>query len=199
MRFSGDLGEEALHHVESGSRVRGEVQVETGMGFEPALYRRRLMGGIVVDDQIESEIGWGLLVDQLGKAQKLAVAPIKDVMHMTLHEKPPKATQSRVRSPGGATDHEELERLVGDRNAPHCCRNPFGRQPIALASNTIRARQTTLYLALRAEVEPATQRLTRGDLPPVHSGGIVNLGGEPNYLGISCELAISASRRARHV
>src|SRR6266404_4769310 len=42
---SGDLGEEALNHVEPGRRGRGEVQVEARMRLEPALYGRRLMGG----------------------------------------------------------------------------------------------------------------------------------------------------------
>ena len=37
---SGDLGEEALHHVEPGSRGRREVQMEARMRLEPALYGR---------------------------------------------------------------------------------------------------------------------------------------------------------------
>jgi hypothetical protein len=53
MRFRG--GEEALNHVEPGSRGRREVQMKARMGLEPALYGRRLVGGIVVDDQVEIE------------------------------------------------------------------------------------------------------------------------------------------------
>ena len=72
--FSGDLGEEPLDHVEPGSRGRREVQMEAGMGFEPALYGRRLMGGVVVNDEMEIETGGGLLVDQSEKAQELAMS-----------------------------------------------------------------------------------------------------------------------------
>ena len=57
--FSGDLGEEALDHVEPGSRGLREVQMEAGMGFEPALYGRRLMRGIIVNDEMEIETGGG--------------------------------------------------------------------------------------------------------------------------------------------
>ena len=49
------------------------MQVETGMGFEPALYRRGLMGGIVIHDQMEVEIGRGLMIDQLEKTQELSM------------------------------------------------------------------------------------------------------------------------------
>jgi len=62
--FSGDVGEEPLDHVDPGSRGRREVQMEAGMGLEPSLYARRLMRGIVVNDEMEIETGGGLLVDQ---------------------------------------------------------------------------------------------------------------------------------------
>jgi hypothetical protein len=71
MRFRG--GEEALNHVEPGSRGRREVQMEARMGLEPALYGRRLVGGIVVDDQVEIETGRGSMIDQLEKAQELSM------------------------------------------------------------------------------------------------------------------------------
>ena len=66
--------EEPFDHVEPGSRSRREVQMEAGMGFEPALYGRRLMRGIVVNDQMEIEIGGRLLVDQSEKAQEFAMS-----------------------------------------------------------------------------------------------------------------------------
>ena len=72
--LSGDLGEEALDHVEPGSRGRREVQMEAGMGFEPALYGRSLMRGIIVNDEMEIETGGRLLVDQSEKAQELAMS-----------------------------------------------------------------------------------------------------------------------------
>ena len=67
---SRDLGEEALNHVEPGGRGRREVQMEAGMRLEPALYGRGLVSGIVVDHQMEIEIGRGLMIDQPEKAQK---------------------------------------------------------------------------------------------------------------------------------
>ena len=73
-RSNFERGEEAFDHVEPGSRGRREVQVEAGMRLEPALYRRGLMGGIVVDDEMEIETGGGLLVDQFEKAQELAMS-----------------------------------------------------------------------------------------------------------------------------
>src|SRR5439155_9982346 len=44
------------------------------MGFEPALYSRSLMRGIIVNDEMEIETGGGLLVDQSEKAQELAMS-----------------------------------------------------------------------------------------------------------------------------
>ena len=70
---SGDLGEEALDHVEPGSRGRREVKVETRMGLEPALHGRGFMGGVVVNHEMKVETLWGLLIDQLEKAQELAM------------------------------------------------------------------------------------------------------------------------------
>jgi hypothetical protein len=43
------------------------------MHLEPALYCRGLVSGIVVDDQMQVEIGGGLLIDLLEKAQKLSI------------------------------------------------------------------------------------------------------------------------------
>src|SRR5262245_66565972 len=47
--------------------------MKAGMRFEPALYGRGLMSGIVVNDQVKVEIGRGLLVDQLEKTQEFSV------------------------------------------------------------------------------------------------------------------------------
>jgi transposase len=71
---AGDLGEEPLDHVEPGRRGGREVQVKAGMRLEPALYGGGLMGGVIVDDEMEVEIGRGLLIDQLQETQELAVA-----------------------------------------------------------------------------------------------------------------------------
>src|SRR6201993_2240044 len=71
--FAGDLGKEALHHIEPGRRGRREVEMEARMRLEPALHAGGLVGGIVVDDQVKVEIGRGLLIDEFEKAQELAV------------------------------------------------------------------------------------------------------------------------------
>ncbi len=72
--LSGDLGEEALDHVEPGRRGRCEVQMEARMFLEPTLHGRGLMGGIVIDNQMQIETGRGLLIDHLEKAQELSVS-----------------------------------------------------------------------------------------------------------------------------
>ena len=55
MRLLGDLGKEALDHVEPRGRSRREVQVKARMPLEPAFTAGVLVGGIVVDDQMQVE------------------------------------------------------------------------------------------------------------------------------------------------
>ena len=56
---SGDLGKEALDHVEPGRRGRGEVDVEAWVFFQPPFDRWCLVGGVVVDDQVNDRAGFG--------------------------------------------------------------------------------------------------------------------------------------------
>src|SRR5258708_38049276 len=49
------------------------MQVEARMHLEPALYCRGLVSGTVVDDQMQVEIGGGLLIDLLEKVEKLSM------------------------------------------------------------------------------------------------------------------------------
>src|SRR2546423_1478825 len=86
--LSGDLGKKALDHVEPGTRGRRKVQMEAGMRF-PALHGRGLVGGIVIDDEMEIETSWGLLVEQFEKPQELA-------MPMTRHASPNDTTVEHV-------------------------------------------------------------------------------------------------------
>jgi hypothetical protein len=44
---SGDLGEEALEHVEPGSRGWREVQMKAGMRFDPVLHGRGFVSGVL--------------------------------------------------------------------------------------------------------------------------------------------------------
>ena len=48
-----DVAEEPLHHVQPRGRGRGEMHLETRVLGEPALYGRMLVGGVVVDDQMQ--------------------------------------------------------------------------------------------------------------------------------------------------
>jgi len=48
--FAGDLGEEALDHIEPGRRRRNEVEMKALVRFEPALDPGGFVRGVVVDD-----------------------------------------------------------------------------------------------------------------------------------------------------
>jgi len=50
------------------------MQMEARVGLEPTVHGRCFMSGIIVDNQMEVEIGRGVMVDQLQKAQELAVS-----------------------------------------------------------------------------------------------------------------------------
>src|SRR5260221_11186321 len=71
--LSGDLGKEALDHVEPRAGSGREVQVKGRMPLEPAFYRGGLVGGIIVDDEMQFEIGLGTFVDGLEAAEELAM------------------------------------------------------------------------------------------------------------------------------
>ena len=49
----GDLGEEALHKVQPGRAGGHEVQLEAGMIFQAGLNLRRLVGGVVIENQVD--------------------------------------------------------------------------------------------------------------------------------------------------
>ena len=72
--LSGDLGKEPLDHVEPRARSRREVQMEARMPREPALYRGSLVGGIIVDDEMQVEMRRRALIDGLKEAEELAMA-----------------------------------------------------------------------------------------------------------------------------
>ena len=67
----GQLGEEAFDRVEPGGRGRGEVEVEPRMPFEPGAHLGMLVRGVVVDDQMQVELGRGLAVDLVEEADEL--------------------------------------------------------------------------------------------------------------------------------
>src|SRR5208337_1697374 len=69
--FFGQRREPALDQVKPGSAGRREVQVEAGMPQQPALDRRGLVGGVVIDDQMEFAPARYSVVDGLEKLAKL--------------------------------------------------------------------------------------------------------------------------------
>ena len=50
------------------------MHVKAGVLFEPSRDRRVLMGGVIVGDDVDVEIGRGLLIDGFEKGQPLLVA-----------------------------------------------------------------------------------------------------------------------------
>ena len=73
--LSGDFGEEPLDEVESGAGRRREVQDEAFMSCQPAFHGRCLVGGIVVEDQMQIEMGGDLAIDLLEEGQELVCWP----------------------------------------------------------------------------------------------------------------------------
>ena len=69
--LSGDFGEEPLDEVEPGAGRRREVQDKVFVSCQPALHGRCLVGGVVVEDQMQIEMGGGLAIDLLEEGQEL--------------------------------------------------------------------------------------------------------------------------------
>jgi hypothetical protein len=61
--LASDLGEQTLNQIEPGRGCRGEVQLEARMALEPTLHGRRLVCGVIVEDQVEVETRQRLFVD----------------------------------------------------------------------------------------------------------------------------------------
>src|ERR1700738_2325245 len=52
------------------------MHVEAGMAVEPAGDRGMLMGGIIVGNDVDWEIGWGLVIDGFEEGQPLLMASL---------------------------------------------------------------------------------------------------------------------------
>jgi hypothetical protein len=65
------LGEEALDEVQPAGAGRCEVKVKARMRSKPALHGLGLVGGVVVEDQVDVELGRDLLVDPLQELLEL--------------------------------------------------------------------------------------------------------------------------------
>ena len=69
--LSGDFGEEPLDEVEPGARRRREMQDEAFVSCQPAFHGRCFVGGVVVEDQMQIEMGGGLAINLLEEGQEL--------------------------------------------------------------------------------------------------------------------------------
>ena len=67
-------GEQALNGVDSGRVGRGEVDVEMCGASEPTLHCLGLVGGVVVEGQVQVELSRDLPVDQPQEADELGGA-----------------------------------------------------------------------------------------------------------------------------
>jgi hypothetical protein len=63
--LSGDFGEEPLDEIEPGAGRRREVRDKAFVSCQPALHGRCLVGGVVVEDQMQIEMGRGLAINLL--------------------------------------------------------------------------------------------------------------------------------------
>jgi hypothetical protein len=71
---SGQDSIEAFHPVQPRCACRGKVQVEKGVFCEPGSDLGVLMGGVIVDDQVQLAIRWRLRVDLLEESQPFLMA-----------------------------------------------------------------------------------------------------------------------------
>ncbi len=69
--LSGDFGEETFDHVEPGAGCRREVQLEAPMSCQPVLHGRRFVGGVIIEDQMQIEMGGRLSIDLFEESQEL--------------------------------------------------------------------------------------------------------------------------------
>lgn len=90
------FGEEALDGVEPGKRGRGEVDGEALMAVEPGTHLVVLMGGVIVEDDVDGLVDRHLGVNGVEKADELLVA-------MALH----------VATDDGAVEHIESSNKRG--------------------------------------------------------------------------------------
>jgi hypothetical protein len=71
--LSGDFGEEPLDEVEPGARRRREMQDEAFVSRQPAFHGRCFVGGVVVEDQMQIEMGGGLAINQSGGSRMVSI------------------------------------------------------------------------------------------------------------------------------
>src|SRR5665647_2465589 len=80
----GQLGEPALDEVQPRGAGGGEVQREARMGEQPAPHRRGLVGGVVVEDEVDLKVGRDLTLERCQEALELdrAMAGVRRADHL---------------------------------------------------------------------------------------------------------------------
>ena len=68
------LGEEVLHRIEPRRRGRGEVKGPAWMARQPGQHFRMLVGGVVVEDDVDRLVVGNLALDSVEKADEFDVA-----------------------------------------------------------------------------------------------------------------------------
>ena len=69
-----EFGEEAFNEIQPRRRSRREVEVHARVLFEPSHDRRMLMGGVVVENDVDVELGRNGTLDLAQKSEKLLVS-----------------------------------------------------------------------------------------------------------------------------
>ena len=71
---AGEHGEDGLHRVEPGASCRGKVHVEAGTALEPGPDLRLIVGGVIVDDEMDDALLGGAAVDGVEGADECLVS-----------------------------------------------------------------------------------------------------------------------------
>jgi hypothetical protein len=71
-----DVGEEPFDLVEPGGVGRREVNVPTRTACEPSSDLGMLVGGVVVDDEMDVELGWHVGLDVTQEGEELLMAMV---------------------------------------------------------------------------------------------------------------------------
>ena len=66
----GDQAEEPFDEIDPRGRGRGEVKVEAGMALEPRLDLGMLVGGVIVDNEMEIKLFGRAAIDGAQEAQE---------------------------------------------------------------------------------------------------------------------------------
>ena len=70
----GDLTKPTLHLIEPGRARRGEVEMGSGTTAKPGGHLWGFVGAVIIEHQVDVEMGWNLFVDGGEEAQELLMA-----------------------------------------------------------------------------------------------------------------------------